>query len=138
MIVLILKLQEEKYQQARQKFSDAMSQVGYQPSLAYNIALCHYRLKQFTQARKYILEIFDKAITQHPGMFSHSMSFNAVFMALCINNDCSTELGVGSGNQSTDSLDVHSVGNSQTLRETSIIEALNLKAAVEYDLKNSM
>lgn len=50
----------------------------------------------------------------------------------------SVELGVGSASHSTDSLDVHSVGNSQTLRETAIIEALNLKAAVEYDVKNCM
>ena len=46
------------------------------------------------------------------------------------------ELGVGAAAHSTDSLDVHSVGNSQTLQETAIIEALNLKAAVEYDIKN--
>lgn len=43
------------------------------------------------------------------------------------------ELGVGSGAHSTDSLDVHSVGNSQTLQETAIIEAENLKAAIEYE-----
>eukprot|EP00026_Physarum_polycephalum_P004296 Phypoly_transcript_04314.p1 GENE.Phypoly_transcript_04314~~Phypoly_transcript_04314.p1 ORF type:complete len:657 (+),score=128.79 Phypoly_transcript_04314:100-2070(+) len=104
---------EGKYQLARQRFSDAMSQMGYQPSLAYNIALCHYRMKQYTQARKNIIEIIEKAIREHP------------------------ELGVGSGAHSPDEdLDVHSVGNSQTLQETAIIEAENLKAAIEFEMKN--
>jgi hypothetical protein len=49
-----------------------------------------------------------------------------------------TELGVGSGAHSTEDLDVHSVGNSQTLKETSIIEAENLKAAIEFEMKNCM
>jgi hypothetical protein len=89
--------------------------MGYQPSLAYNIALCHYRMKQYTQARKNIIEIIEKAIREHP------------------------ELGVGSGTHSPDEdLDVHSVGNSQTLQETAIIEAENLKAAIEFEMKNSM
>ena len=92
-----------------------MSQMGYQPSLAYNIALCYYRMKQYTQARKNIIEIIEKAIREHP------------------------ELGVGSGTHSPDEeLDVHSVGNSQTLQETAIIEAENLKAAIEFEMKNSM
>lgn len=47
-------------------------------------------------------------------------------------------MGVGSGALSTEDLDVHSVGNSQTLKETAIIEAENLKAAIEFEMKNSM
>lgn len=45
---------------------------------------------------------------------------------------------MGSGAHSTEDLDVHSVGNSQTLKETAIIEAENLKAAIEFEMKNSM
>ena len=40
------------------------------------------------------------------------------------------ELSVGSN---TDGIDVRSVGNSQLLQETQLIEAFNLKAAIEYD-----
>jgi len=36
----------------------------------------------------------------------------------------------------TDNIDVRSVGNSAVLRETSLVEAFNLKAAVEYNMKN--
>lgn len=35
-----------------------------------------------------------------------------------------------------DGLDVRSVGNSQLLKETALIEAFNLKAAIEMQLKN--
>jgi tetratricopeptide repeat protein 30 len=35
-----------------------------------------------------------------------------------------------------DGLDVRSVGNSQALKETALIEAFNLKAAIEMTLKN--
>ena len=36
----------------------------------------------------------------------------------------------------TDGMEVRSVGNSQTLKETALIEAFNLKAAIEYNMKN--
>jgi tetratricopeptide repeat protein 30 len=36
----------------------------------------------------------------------------------------------------TEGVDVKSVGNSQLLHETYLIEAFNLKAAIEYHLKN--
>lgn len=43
------------------------------------------------------------------------------------------ELSVG---MTTEGIDVRSVGNSLTLHETALIEAFNLKAAIEYQLKN--
>lgn len=36
----------------------------------------------------------------------------------------------------TDGMEVRSVGNSQALKETALIEAFNLKAAIEYVMKN--
>ena len=36
----------------------------------------------------------------------------------------------------TEGIDVRSVGNTQTLHETALVEAFNLKAAIEYQLKN--
>ena len=43
------------------------------------------------------------------------------------------ELSVG---MQTEGIDVRSVGNSLTLHETALVEAFNLKAAIEYQLKN--
>ena len=37
----------------------------------------------------------------------------------------------------TEGLGVRSVGNSQVLKETALIEAFNLKAAVEFVMKNA-
>lgn len=36
--------------------------------LAYNIALCHYSLKQYAPALKYIREIIEHGIQEHPGL----------------------------------------------------------------------
>ena len=36
---------EEKYEEARVKFQDALNQTGYQCDIAYNIALCYYKMK---------------------------------------------------------------------------------------------
>jgi len=44
-----------------------------------------------------------------------------------------SELSVG---MTTEGIDVRSVGNSLSLHETALVEAFNLKAAIEYQLKN--
>ena len=100
---------EEKYDEARASFTEAMNTLGYQPDIAYNIALCHYQLKQYGPALKHIAEIIERGVREHP------------------------ELSVGS---SADGIDVRSVGNSQVLRETALVEAFNLKAAIEYNMNN--
>ena len=43
------------------------------------------------------------------------------------------ELSVG---MTTEGIDVRSVGNTLVLHETALIEAFNLKSAIEYQLKN--
>jgi len=40
-------------------------------ALSYNIALCHYSLKNYTQAHKFIGEIIDRGIREHPGKKNH-------------------------------------------------------------------
>jgi len=100
---------EGLYDESRAKMVDAMNSLGYQPDLAYNIALCYYRTKQFGPALKHLAEIIERGVREHP------------------------ELSVGSY---TDGMEVRSVGNSQTLRDTALVEAFNLKAAIEYVMKN--
>ncbi|XP_058231576.1 intraflagellar transport protein 70A isoform X2 [Hemibagrus wyckioides] len=103
---LLYKLGE--YEKACAKFTGAMQVLGYQPDLAYNIALCLYSLKQYAPAVKYIREIIDHGIQEHP------------------------ELGVG---MTTEGIEVKSVGNTLVLHESALIEAFNMKAAIEYQLK---
>jgi tetratricopeptide repeat protein 30 len=42
-------------------------------------------------------------------------------------------LSIGSNGEG---IDVRSVGNTLVLKETALIEAFNLKAAIEYEMKN--
>lgn len=99
---------EGKYESARNQYSEAINALGYQSDLAYNIALCYYREKQYGLALRNISEIIEKGVRSHP------------------------ELSVGSN---TDGIEVRSVGNSLILKETCLIEAFNLKAAIEYDMR---
>eukprot|EP01043_Picozoa_sp_COSAG02_P029978 COSAG02_NODE_1892_length_10483_cov_5.538424_3_plen_665_part_00 len=101
---------ENHFEEARVKFMEAIQLMGYQPELAYNVSLCHYRQKQYGPALKYIAEIIERGVREHP------------------------ELSVGSN---TDGIEVRSVGNTQTLKETALVEAFNLKAAIEYIMKNN-
>ena len=71
--------------------------------------LSHYRLKDYAPALKHIADIIERGIREHP------------------------ELSVG---MQTEGIEVRSVGNTLTLHETALIEAFNLKAAIEYVLKN--
>uniref|UniRef100_A0AAR2JM64 Tetratricopeptide repeat protein 30 n=1 Tax=Pygocentrus nattereri TaxID=42514 RepID=A0AAR2JM64_PYGNA len=97
-----------EYEKACLKFVASMQVLGYQPDLAYNIALCHYSLKQYAAALKYIGEIIERGMREHP------------------------ELGIG---MTTEGIEVKSVGNTLVLHKTALIEAFNLKAAIEYQLK---
>ncbi|KAJ4931774.1 hypothetical protein JOQ06_010214 [Pogonophryne albipinna] len=102
--------QDGKYEEACKKFTSALQVLGYVPALSYNIALCFYSVKNYAQALKHIGEIIERGIREHP------------------------ELSVG---MTTEGIDVHSVGNTLVLHHTALIEAFNLKAAIEYQLKNS-
>ncbi|VDP02602.1 unnamed protein product [Soboliphyme baturini] len=99
----------EDYQVALDRFLSVVRQLGYTADLRYNIALCYFKLKNYTQALRYTADVIENAIKDHP------------------------ELSVG---MVTDGLEVYSVGNTLVLSETALIEAFNLKAAIEYTLKN--
>jgi len=100
---------EGRYEEARGRFVDAINLLGYQPELAYNVALCLYSLKDYGGSLKYIAEIIERGCNEHP------------------------ELSVGIG---TEGGEVRSVGNTQILRETALVEAFNLKAAIEFVMGN--
>merc|ERR1712232_1307358 len=103
---------EKRFPDAMKQFTDAMNTAGYQPDLAYNIALCYYSMKQYGPALKHIAEIIERGVRDHP------------------------ELSVGALAEGAGGLQVRSVGNTAALRETALIEAFNLKAAIEYMMKN--
>lgn len=36
--------------------------------ICYNISLCYYKMKQYANALKYITEIIERGIKEHPGL----------------------------------------------------------------------
>ncbi len=100
---------ESRNEEAIAKFNNSLQVEGYRPDLLYNVALCYYQMKQYSAALKHIGDIIEKGIREHP------------------------ELSVG---MTTEGIEVRSVGNTLTLHETALVEAFNLKAAIEYQLKN--
>ncbi|XP_025931258.1 tetratricopeptide repeat protein 30B [Apteryx rowi] len=98
-----------RHEEACGKFAGAMQVLGYCPELSYNMALCSYAAKQYAPALKHISDIIERGIHQHP------------------------ELSVG---MTTEGIDVRSVGNTLLLHRTALVEAFNLKAAIEYQLHN--
>ncbi|NXK79654.1 T30A1 protein, partial [Amazona guildingii] len=98
-----------RHEEASSKFAGAMQVLGYSPELSYNMALCCYAAKQYAPALKHISDIIERGINQHP------------------------ELSVG---MTTEGIDVRSVGNTMLLHRTALVEAFNLKAAIEYQLHN--
>lgn len=100
---------EGNYEASLAKFQEATNALGFKADLTYNIALCFYRMQQYGPSLKSIAEIIEKGIEEHP------------------------ELNIGSN---TEGNEARSVGNTQVLRETALVEAFNLKAAIEYMMKN--
>ncbi|XP_054844881.1 tetratricopeptide repeat protein 30B-like [Eublepharis macularius] len=100
---------EGQHAEACRKFASVMQVLGYCPELSYNMALCYYATKHYSLALQHLAEIIARGMQQHP------------------------ELSVGTN---TEGLDVRSVGNTLLLHRTALVEAFNLKAAIEYQLGN--
>ncbi|KAL3319001.1 Tetratricopeptide repeat protein 30A [Cichlidogyrus casuarinus] len=97
------------YEKAIELNSKALQMDKKRPTILYNLALCHYQLNKYSNSLKYLADIIEKGIRDHP------------------------ELGVG---MVTEGLEVRSVGNTLLLHETALVEAFNLKAAIEFKLGN--
>ena len=107
--IACIHFKEKKYDEAIKIFKQTEQIVGEKPYLLYNIALCYYMTKEFKTAHACLSKIISKGINEH------------------------SELAVG---KNTEGLDVRSVGNTRVLHESALIEALNLQAALEYQLKH--
>ncbi|KAF4657294.1 Tetratricopeptide repeat protein 30A [Perkinsus olseni] len=108
-----------KYEEARTKCYMQALNSGYSPGLAYNIAFTYYQQRKYEEAAQHVSEIIERGAREHP------------------------ELGLGSntqviaGNLVDGVGDVpRSVGNSNALRDSALIEALNLKFAIELTNDN--
>lgn len=95
------------YEAALAKFQEAINAVGPKLDLQYNCAVCYFRMQQFAPALRHISDIIERGIQDHP------------------------ELNIGSSGT-----EARSVGNTPVLAGTRLIEAFNLKAAIEFCMKN--
>jgi hypothetical protein len=43
-----------------------MNKLGYNTEVAYNIALCYYKMKQLAPSLEHIAEIIEKGVREHP------------------------------------------------------------------------
>jgi len=100
---------EGNYKDALDKFKTVYNMSGYKANLAYNMALCYFRMGSYAYSLKSIADIIERGIRLYP------------------------ELSVG---MRTEGIDVRSVGNTSILHESAFVEAFNLKAAIEFNLKN--
>ncbi|ETN61471.1 tetratricopeptide repeat domain 30A [Anopheles darlingi] len=98
------------FEDALARYVSALQAGGFNPHVAYNAALCHYRRKENSQALNYIAEIVERGIRNHP------------------------ELGVGA--QAETEGGARSVGNPPALAASGLAQAFNLKAAIEYQEGN--
>lgn len=98
--------QANMYEDALQRFTLAIQTAGFQPLVAYNIAICHFKRRENSQALNYIGEIVERGIRNYP------------------------ELGVGAQVETEGG--ARSVGNPASLAASALTQALNLKAAIEY------
>ena len=110
--------QEKRYSESCAHFNTVLQVQGYRADTCYCIALCHYNLRQYATALKYITEIIERGIKDYPGtvlclkcihtgensyQFCHLHSWMDYY-CLCIH----LELSVG---MQTEGVDIRSVGN---------------------------
>lgn len=104
-------LKEGKIADAQRKFEKAKNMAGNNCELIYNVALSYYKSKEYDKCMHHIADIIEKGTQEYP------------------------ELCVSGRNEENEGTYVH---NSPSLKESALIEAFNLKAAIEYNLKNAV
>lgn len=57
---------ESAFEEARLKFVEAISVLGYSSELMYNVALCYYCTQSYGPSLKHIAEIIEKGVREHP------------------------------------------------------------------------
>nr|CAG4646895.1 EOG090X0302 [Megafenestra aurita] len=61
-----IRFKEEDYLRALHKFQSAVHVSGFEPQLLYNVAVCHYKMKEYAPAIKSIADIIERGIRDHP------------------------------------------------------------------------
>ena len=105
-----IELKNKNASEALRYFETARNMSSDNNELIYNVALAQYRNKDYDKCMQNITEIIDNCSRKNP--------------ELCLEREAS------------DKNQLQSVGNSLELKESALIETFNLKASIEYVLKN--
>jgi tetratricopeptide repeat protein 30 len=102
----LLEFKEQNYQGALELYQEAFNMIDFEPGIAYNIAICHYKLEQYQEATEILIDIIDVGTKQL--------------------------LGVAPTKRS-ETKELQQILNSPGLQRSFLIEAFNLKLAIEFD-----
>ena len=100
---------ENKFEEAQKMFTSAKN-LGDSPDIEYNIGVCNYKMKMLSGAHNCIQSIIENANKNHPDIVLKGLS--------------------------NPGMPRQSLANSPALYESCLIEAYNLKAAIDYHLNN--
>mmetsp|Transcript_19019 Transcript_19019/g.55210 ORF Transcript_19019/g.55210 Transcript_19019/m.55210 type:complete len:423 (-) Transcript_19019:460-1728(-) len=69
---------EGKWEEALSGYTDALDTVGFQPDLAYNVACCHYKLKEYEKALDFASDVIDRARDRYPELSGGAEAANSL------------------------------------------------------------
>ena len=118
---------EKKLEQALELFALIQTSSGPTPDLVYATAATHFALKQYPAALKLLTEHIERQVKLHPQL-SVGARMDAAATA-------STSPLTASASSPPSVL---SVGNGPVLRDSFLVEAFNLKAAIEFVLASPL
>lgn len=102
----VVLFKEDRFEEALEKYMDVKRIHGFRPEVAYYIALCHYRLNHFAEARSFISEIKANCARTYPELMKSLAG---------------------------DNVDFNVAGNIQKVQELYLVECYNLQMSIEYD-----
>ena len=105
----VVSFKEDRIEDALEKYMDIKRIHGFIPEVAYNIALCYYRLNRFSEAVASISEIKSYTSRTHPELLRSMMG---------------------------DAIEFNSATTIPYIQECYLVEAMNLMMAIEYDQKH--
>nr|PIM00388.1 tetratricopeptide repeat-containing protein [Toxoplasma gondii COUG] len=100
---------EKMFDLALEAFQRIMKTNGFEPQMAYNIALCHYEQRQFVSCLQYIGEIAKMAMEKHPDLNNGS-----------------------SGKPGKENSKIWFGKTSSFMKKSALVEAFNLRRAIDF------
>jgi tetratricopeptide repeat protein 30 len=141
---------EAQYAAAAAAFASAAQADSSSPELAYAVAACQYRLRDHASALATLSQIVEAGVQLHPELGIGTQTEGMEVRQGCLKPQpawCLSTCQLASARaaaappelttcQPPTLLQARSVGNSAKLKQTALVEAFNLRAAVELMLGN--